>query len=361
MARPSLDSTDLPELAPRTQCVLIPRDPNFIYAYWNFTQDDLDRAHNQLRFERENSQLVLRIYDTTRINFKGTNANHTWDLDVGFATKNWYVHVWQDNADYCAELGIRSSENHFVPLTRSIIVHTPPKSTSKRNDLIWQDIKSRKETQPYIREDVKVDSKRSHGILQEQLKKKAQTANQPQKVRVYHLTAEDLRAYYMNLFAKVSKKHRGKIRKIEDVLKGKQKEISWQKVQPLSNNFDLLKHSHPLGDSEGKGASENLVGPQSDSGASEGRLAQRKFFFEIWAELTVYGRTEHDAAVWLNEKGIKLNSDGTFTLRYALPDGEVPLKFIAQSSDGVEQRHILTGVQREKTISFPKMLKEFHG
>ena len=44
MARPSLDSTDLPELAPRTQCVLIPRDPNFIYAYWNFTQDDLDRA-----------------------------------------------------------------------------------------------------------------------------------------------------------------------------------------------------------------------------------------------------------------------------------------------------------------------------
>ena len=78
-------------------------------------------------------------------------------------------------------------------------------------------------------------------------------------------------------------------------------------------------------------------------------------------ELVVHGRTEPDATVWLNQKGIKLNPDGTFSLRYALADGEIPLKFIAQSSDGVEQRHINTRVERERTISFPKMLKDPHG
>jgi len=111
---------------------------------------------------------------------------------------------------------------------------------------------------------------------------------------------------------------------------------------------------------EQPGASENLMSAQT-GGGSEVRLAKRKFFFEIWTELLVYGRTESDAVVKLNEKGVKLNPDGTFSLRYALPDGEIPLKFIAQSSDGVEQRHINTRVEREKTVGFPKFLKDFNG
>jgi hypothetical protein len=48
-------------------------------------------------------------------------------------------------------------------------------------------------------------------------------------------------------------------------------------------------------------------------------------------------------------------------LHYALPDCEIPFKFIAQSSDGVEQRHIQTRVEREKTVFFTKMLKDPNG
>ena len=46
MNRPksSFDSTDLPALQARTHCVLIPRDPNFIYAYWDYTEEDINRA-----------------------------------------------------------------------------------------------------------------------------------------------------------------------------------------------------------------------------------------------------------------------------------------------------------------------------
>ena len=355
----SFDSTDLPALQSRTHCVLIPRDPNYIYAYWNYSEEDINRARNQLKFESEDSQLILRVYDINLVKFNGSNANHTWDIDVGFSTKNWYIHVWQDNADYCAELGIRCPENHFIPLTRSNIVRTPPKSASKRDDLIWQDIKAHKESQPYIEENIK---DRYQGIKQQLLKKKSHAPKQPQKRRTYHLTAQDIRDYYMRLFYRVSKKGRGRALSLEDILKRKLRSGSWQKVRPLMTDPDLIKRAHPgasMGLIEKKGASENLFSSQAF--ASEGRLNKRKFFFEIWTELIVYGRTEPDAAVWLNQKEIKLNPDGTFSLRYALPDGEIPFKFIAQSSDGVEQRHINTSVERERTISFPKMLKDPNG
>ncbi len=366
MSQTIFDSTELPALQARTHCVLIPRDPNFVYAYWNYTQEDIDRARNQLKFTGEGFQLVLRIYDISLIKFNGSNANHTWDLDVGFSTKNWYIHVWQDNTDYCAELGIRSGENHFISLTRSNTVRTPPKTASKRNDLIWQDIKTHKESQPYIKEDIQ---KRYHRFVQHRSNKGSQAVNQQKKGRIYHLTVQDIRAYYMKLFTSMSirGKNKGKsqgqvrIPSLEDVLKGKLKGCPWQKVQSVIISPELIRRTHPgasMGFMDNKGGSESISSFQP--GASEGRLKKRKFFFEIWTELIVHGRTEPDAAVWLNQKGVTLNPDGTFTLRYSLPDGEIPLKFIAQSSDGVEQRHIYTRVEREKTIGFPKMLKEFH-
>jgi hypothetical protein len=367
MAQTSLDSTELPVLQPRTQCVLMARDPEFIYAYWDYTQEDLDRARDRLKFESEASQLVLRVYDVTLIDFNGSNANYTWDLDVGISAKKWYVQVWQDNASYCAELGIRSGKDHFVPLTRSAIVHTPPRSISPRNDLIWQDIKAHKPSQPYIREAI---NKRYHSVMQKRLKQKPVDDKRPQKPRTYNLTADDIRTYYMNLFALVSNKGRrralaskslalksaGKALLMEDILRIKG--ISWEKVNPFTT-----APARSGGASESRwasgGGSENLF--SAGGAASEGRLNNRKFFFEIWAEVIVHGRTESDASVFLNGGQVRLNADGTFSLRYALPDGEIPFKFMAQSSDGIEQRHIITGVEREKTVSFSKMLKGPHG
>jgi len=365
MSQQSVDSMELPLLPSKTQCVLMARDPNFIYAYWNYSQADLDQVRNKLRFESDESQLVLRIYDITLVNFNGKNANHTWDLDVGFTAKNWYVHVWQDNAAYCSELGLRSHENRFIPLVRSNTVCTPPKSTSKRDDLVWQDIKIHKESQPYVKEDIKQSSKQYQSFVQQHAGKKLSKVKHPRKQRKFYLSPEEIRAYYMKLFHQVSKKSRSKIKvsSMADILRARLKGRPWQRVVPIISKPDLIKGFH-LGSSmtlvESKPGASELLSAHAGS-ASEGRLNKRKFFFEIWTELFVYGRTESDATVLLNQKGIQLNPDGTFTLRYQLPDGEIPLKFIAQSSDGVEQRHIHTGVEREKTISYPKMLKEFNG
>jgi len=373
-SKQSFESTELPVLPPRTHCVLIARDPNFIYAYWEYTQEDIDRLRHNPKLEGQDAELVLRVYDITSIDFNGANANHSWDLEVGVSKKNWYIQVWQDNAEYCTELGMRSGEGQFVPLMRSNMVRTPPKTISKRNDLIWQDIKLHRESQPYIKENIK---ERYQSLMQQHSKHHPHKEEHPQapKPRVYHLTAHDIRTYYKKVFTDVS--HRGKAHRQEkyeapgigDILQGRLRNVPWQKVRSFITFPDLMQRTHP-GASEQKGASESLVYSQtgasdslghSDTAASEGRLNKRKFFFEIWAEVIVHGRTEPDATVRLNEKGVTLNPDGTFTLRYSLPDGNIPLKFIAQSSDGLEQRHIYTRVEREKTIGFPKMLGEYHG
>jgi hypothetical protein len=328
------ESFELPVLKPRTHCVLIPRDPYSIFVYWNYTEKDIDQFRRQLEPKGEGAQLILRIYEITNVHFDGKNANQVWDIEVGYSVKNWYIQVDANNAEYCVELGGRGRDHHFMPLVRSNTVRTPPRSASIRKDLIWQDIKFYRESKPFIKGTIKGNK----------------------KARTYYLTDKDIHEYYSDLFTSIAPQ-------------GEFSAISWQNAQPLITNPDLLQRTY-LGSSDQKGdkarsldqypgASESQLG--AETGASESRLKKREFFFEIATELLVYGRTEPDATVWLNGKEIKLNPDGTFALRYSLPDGNIPFKFIAQSHDGVEQRHISTGVEREKTIGFPKMLRDPNG
>ena len=81
------------------------------------------------------------------------------------------------------------------------------------------------------------------------------------------------------------------------------------------------------------------------SGAFQG-LQPRKFWFQIDAELIVYGATEPSAKVTLQGRPIKLREDGTFTERFALPDSRQIIPAVAISSDGVEERTIVLAVER---------------
>ena len=218
----NFDSTELPPLSNRTECVLIARDPHWIYAHWDHTQEAIDRARHQINSASGEGQLILRIYDVSMIHFNGTNANHYWDLDVGFSTKNWHLHVWRDNASYLAELGIRSANHQFSPLARSNTVHTPRETMSGRFDLIWQNIQDHKQTFPYLIEETRFKSKTAK---QNQLKRR----------RLHYLTVEDIRAYYLNLFPLLAK-IRGRGRRTTF-----QQKFLFKKVKPLITSSEFLK------------------------------------------------------------------------------------------------------------------------
>lgn len=75
------------------------------------------------------------------------------------------------------------------------------------------------------------------------------------------------------------------------------------------------------------------------SGARPAPGPARRFWFNVHAELIVYGATEPDATVLVDGQPLALRPDGSFTLRFALPDGEYALDATAIAADGAEHRH----------------------
>ncbi|MBM3249372.1 MAG: DUF4912 domain-containing protein [Candidatus Omnitrophica bacterium] len=78
---------------------------------------------------------------------------------------------------------------------------------------------------------------------------------------------------------------------------------------------------------------------------------ERKFWMVVNCELIVYGATEPDATVTVQDKEIKLRPDGTFSLRFALPDGKQVIPVKGVSSDKIEERVITPIVSRETKSS----------
>jgi len=72
----------------------------------------------------------------------------------------------------------------------------------------------------------------------------------------------------------------------------------------------------------------------------------RDFHFQVDAELIVYGSTEPNARVTLQGEPVQLRSDGTFTVRFSMPDARQIIPAVASSADGIEERTIVLAVER---------------
>lgn len=72
----------------------------------------------------------------------------------------------------------------------------------------------------------------------------------------------------------------------------------------------------------------------------------RQFFFNIDADLVVYGSTEPNARVTFQGEPVTLRPDGTFSLRFRLADGRHILPAMAVSATGMEERTIVLAVER---------------
>jgi hypothetical protein len=92
-----------------------------------------------------------------------------------------------------------------------------------------------------------------------------------------------------------------------------------------------------------------LASPGMASMASPVKIPakQRKFWLIVNTELIVYGATEPDAKVTVQGREIKLRPDGTFSLRFALPDGKQVIPVHAVASDNLEERTITPIVSKE--------------
>jgi len=83
------------------------------------------------------------------------------------------------------------------------------------------------------------------------------------------------------------------------------------------------------------------------SPAPRGEVGPKGFWFNVNAELVIYGATEANAQVTIGGRPIRLRPDGSFSLRFALPDGSYVLPVRAESADGKEGRGVVLEFRRE--------------
>jgi hypothetical protein len=123
-----------------------------------------------------------------------------------------------------------------------------------------------------------------------------------------------------------------------------------EKIYSLSGGFGIGAGSLELQEKMQERFRMELASGAISSWAS-GIMREKKrgFRFVLDTELIVYGATEPDAEVTLQGKRINLRPDGTFSARFALPDGEQLIPVTATSADKLESRTITPTVSRHTT------------
>lgn len=127
--------------------------------------------------------------------------------------------------------------------------------------------------------------------------------------------------------------------------------IDFDKMYALSGGFQVGKSSaelRQLMEERFKNAITSGSGAGAVSSLSSPVKPAQKRGFRFWleCELIIYGGTEPDAKVTMQGRPVQLRPDGTFTLRYGLPDGKFVFDCHAESSDGIEERIITPVVSR---------------
>ncbi len=89
------------------------------------------------------------------------------------------------------------------------------------------------------------------------------------------------------------------------------------------------------------------------------RPGETAFPFELDAELVVHGWTAPGAQVTLQGENIPLRPDGSFTVRFAMPNARQVIPAVATSPDGARQQTIVLAVERNTKVLEP-LVRESH-
>jgi len=106
------------------ELVLLPVDPDHLYAYWNLGDDKLNTTPKK---DSEN-QLTLRIYPEANNNTDISKTKSWFDvaIDSTQAQLSVFLSMRAHETAYRATIGNRFPDNSLAPFAHSNITHVPP-------------------------------------------------------------------------------------------------------------------------------------------------------------------------------------------------------------------------------------------
>jgi len=123
--------------------------------------------------------------------------------------------------------------------------------------------------------------------------------------------------------------------------------IDFERIYALSGGFGIGKSSGEIKKLMAKHLLEQKASGWVTSMSSPfGGVKERPFFLIANTELIVYGATEPTAKLFVQGKRLNLRRDGTFSLRFALPDGIQDIPIEAIRDDDAEKRSITFKVEK---------------
>lgn len=300
-------ATELPEAYGTGRLFIAARDPHWLYANWDFTPAQL-RQHNSKSVDHH---LILRIYADKA---EGSPVSET---HVHPESNHWFVHVERAGARFVAEIGYYAKGRRWNSLGFSSPSVTPRDSASGDSSFTTTTIP------------IEVPFKRLVGMVREATRTSLPLALSiealraaghpllPESPRMARWTPEQERA--LGEIITVDQLRRVWIGSMEitELIRGRlERELSSIGAAELS-----LPWSGEMGSPSG--------GPPA---------GEKGFWFNVNAELIIYGATEPAAGVTIGGRQIKLRADGTFSCRFSLPDGRFELPVVAVSADGTDGR-----------------------
>lgn len=128
-SHPTVEETyTLPQRYGIDRLVLMARDPNWIYAYWEVTHEKYRQKCEKHLRNWGLSRPVLRIYNLTL----GQGRHKEMDIFISDNTDNWYINISRPRHTLMAELGRLFPEDVFVSLLASNIITLPADAVSDR-------------------------------------------------------------------------------------------------------------------------------------------------------------------------------------------------------------------------------------
>lgn len=276
---PAPEARELPNEYGDTRIVLLVRDPEWVYAYWEINDETRDRIG--IPRNGNTPRMAIRLFKVSGRSWPKEAAHYTFDVDVSPYASSWYIKLPEVNEEWCAELGIFDQKNDFVSVCRSNVFGTPRSSISTDTDSEWM-------------------------VVEETFRK------------------------LVNVAGGVGNQVRG----VGQASKGASETLLRQLQRTVTGQLKL---------EAGNLSSGSLF---SGSFAEGGVATQKDFWLQVHTELILYGATEPDARVTVAGQPVKLNADGTFSLRFNLPDGEQVLRVHAVNADGDMERAITPVVTR---------------
>lgn len=301
-------SGELPEAYGTKKLFLTARDPHWLYAHWDLTREQ------QLHFNSLSSDghVVLRIY-------AGKIEGHpAYEIHVHPESRHWFAHVERAGNSYTAELGYYSGLGKWIRISASSGTITPPDAVSPEDATEFATI-------PFefpfakLMDIVKAAVRESLPLAQavEELRR----SGHPDLPRVTSTPPVTWTPQQEQALAKIIN-----IDSVRRVWMGSLEitELIRRKLAGEMSSFNAPQFGQ--------------FGASSLSSPFGGMEAPKNFWFNVNAELIIYGATEPNAKVTLGGHEIKLRSDGTFSYRFSLPDGKYDLPAVAVSPDGTDAR-----------------------